>query len=388
MDVKLIYNKVYETTLQAFTDEKNFIVHRGGTGSGKTYEIVMFILLNICLSKPNKIITIVSESYPHLKRGVMRVTAEIIKKIGISVPFNETDKIYKFTNGTILEFVSADRLGSSLGNRRYLLYGNEINHLKKEVYDEMARRSEIVLSDFNPTAEFWLEDLLKFYDKSIVIKSNYLSNTELPQHEKDKIKKRASMDPNFKRIHIDCEYGNSEGLVFKPEQIILIDEFPKDLKYKYGQDFGFTAPATMMKTFMNEDSVFIDEIYYKTGMLEPDYKTELLTIEKHIKITSDSEAPDKISFIKNLGYNIFATKKGKGSVKDGIEKLQARKIYITKRSINTIKEFRELTHAVDKYGKNIDGEYVGEDHAIDGVRYSQEDYNAKKPSFGIGGISY
>ena len=87
----------------------------------------------------------------------------------------------------IIEFFSADRIDKALGARRDWLYGNEINSLKVDVWDELARRSEQIIGDFNPTSQFWLEEWLLNYDNVQVVKTNYLDNKFLPETERARI---------------------------------------------------------------------------------------------------------------------------------------------------------------------------------------------------------
>ena len=391
MKIKLRYGKVYSETTKAFNSGSEVIIHKGGTGSGKTYETMMYNLFQEGLTVQNKVITVVAESMPHLKMGAIRYIDHFINihNLHSIIKYHGTDKTYKIIpSGTVIEFFGADRLDKAIGARRYLLYGNEINSLKQPIWEELARRSERVIGDFNPTAKFWLEDWLQYYPKNCIIKSNYLDNIGCPQHEKERIELRAKKDLNFKRIHIDCEYGNAEDLVFKPETIVLIDQFPTDLKSSLGMDFGWTAPSTLTRVAINKDDVYIDEIFYKSQMNESDFVRELAPIDKRDKIVADSADQRMINYIyRNLGYNIHASKKGKDSVEFGLGFLQGKTIHITKNSINTIREFRNLTHAKDKFGNIIKGKYDGEDHSIDGVRYALEE-SLKPKNITSGGISF
>jgi len=92
----------------------------------------------------------------------------------------------------LLNFFSVDRIDKALGARRDWLFGNEINSLKKDVWDELARRSENVIGDFNPTSQFWLEDWLNNYDDTLIITSNYLDNGFLSETGKEKNREKGT----------------------------------------------------------------------------------------------------------------------------------------------------------------------------------------------------
>jgi len=363
---------IFVKTNNAFESGKNCIIHKGGSGSSKTFDTMIFIIY-LAIKQKNKIFTIVSESKPHLDIGVIRYAKTILESMELTgnIPFNLSKSFFSFPNGSIIEFFSADRIDKALGARRYLLYGNEVNSLKKDVWDELARRSEIILADFNPTRKFWLEDWLEFYKDNIVIKSNYLDNPYLPSYEVERIKLRASKDKNFKKIHIDCEYGSSEGVVFSPEQIILIDDFPTDAKFTYGLDFGYVAPSCMVKVADYDDNIYIEEMFYRSGL----NTLELINkVKEHnnSRIYADSEDRRMITELLANGVNVYQAKKRAGSVSAGISYLQGKKIHITKNSINVIKEFRELTHELNKQGQ-FTGKFCGEDHSVDATRYAIED---------------
>jgi len=370
---------------KAFSEGTKIIIHRGGTGSSKNFSNLQYAL-NLAWHMPKKIFTVISESIPHLKKGAIRDAGDILAMQAMEIPYNETERIFKYPNGAKVEFLSADRIDIATGPRRFLLYGNEINSFREDIWEEFARRSKYVIGDFNPVTPFWLEKWLEYQKDYKIIKSNYHDNPHLPKNEREKIERRCSIDPNFKRIHIDCEYGNAEDLVFMPENIILIDEFPKDLKYSYGLDFGFVAPAALVKTGMTDDAIYIDEIFYKSGMNQADYATEMSALDRRDKVTADSEDQSTINYLTQQGFNIFSAHKPPGSAAFGISFLQGKKIYITKRSVSTISEFRNLMYAKDRMG-NFTGKYSGEDHSVDATRYSISDQTGAQ-TVKIGGLHF
>ncbi len=239
-EVDLQYSEIFDFTKNAFDDGYKIVIHNGGTGSGKTYNIMMF-LLSVALNSENQVITVVSESRPHLDIGAIRILENLCKPLGLWEKSNWNISTARWTSqhtGSLIEFFSADRIDKALGARRDWLYGNEINSLKVGVWDELARRSENVIGDFNPTSQFWLENWIANYDNTKIIKSNYLNNQFLPETERKRIESRIKKDKNFRRIHFDCEYGISEGVVLSNWQ--QVDEMP-DGNYIYGLDFGFSC---------------------------------------------------------------------------------------------------------------------------------------------------
>lgn len=366
---------VYNETAKEIADGQKIIVHKGGTSSGKTYEIMLFTIIEVCMRFDNKVITVVSESFPHLYKGAYRIFQMIMKKEGWweRSQMNESKMIYTFPQtGTILEFASADRVAQSLGNRRFLLFVNEVNHTKKVIIDEMARRSRYFFCDFNPTAQFWLEDLLKYYGRYAIIKSNVNHNKFADPVEKANILLRCSLDPNFKRIHIDCEYGTTEGIIFDTWQ--SVPDFPDNCKtIIFGLDFGYTNdPTALVKVGVRGNEIYLDELIYQTKLTNQDIagRLERLGIRRTDEIFADSAEPKSIDEIYRERWNIKPTVKGADSVVNGIQLMQTFSIFVTENSINLIRELRSYAWQVDKEGRGINKPVDIYNHAIDAARYA------------------
>ena len=364
--------KIFLKTQQAFSSGKKVVIHRGGTGSGKTYDVMLY-LFSESMTRKDLIITVVSESRPHLEIGAIRILSGICKTVNLwqKENWNISKSVWTAPTGSIIEFFSADRIDKALGARRDWLYGNEINSLNKDVWDELARRSENIIGDFNPTAQFWLEDWLNNYDNTQVITSNYLDNPFLPETEKARIAKRASRDKNFKRIHIDCEYGITEGIIFT--NWFQVEAMPEG-DCMYGLDFGFSNhPSALVKTIETADAYYVDELIYQSGLLNSDIvkRFEALGIRKNYdEIIADSAEPKSIQEIHNAGYNIKGAVKGADSIRIGIDRLKSKTIFVTKRSTNLIKELRAYGWVTDKNGNPTNKPIDDNNHAIDALRYS------------------
>lgn len=366
---------IYHRTKQALDEGFKVVINKGGTASGKSEDLIRIILQEALRTDlKNEIITITSESYPHLDVGTIRMLENICAPIGWwgGTNWNKSKSVWTSpVNNNIIEFLSADRIGKALGARRRLLFGNELNNLKLEVWDEMARRSEIILADFNPTSKFWLEDWMKNYDHVKIIISNYLDNPFLSDTERGRIEKRAARDNNFRRVHIDCEYGIFEGLVF--EGFTLIDEMPNE-DYRFGLDWGFTNdPSAIVKVIETPDEIYADELLYRTGMLNRDIITFLegSGIKKNYDvIVADSAEPKSIKELHMAGFNILPAVKGPDSIRKGIDIIKSKKLFVTKRSLNLIKELRNYSWQLDKEGKATNKPIDANNHLIDSLRYS------------------
>lgn len=361
------HGECFEKILNAYDSGEKIIINKGGTGSGKTFDNIIF-LIALASKLKGEVFTVVSESVPHLEIGAIRIFDTVMKGAGLYRPdsWNVQQKRYTFRTGSLIEFFSADRIGKALGARRFLLYGNEINNLKFEIFDELARRSKVVLADFNPTAEFWLEKFLSFYP-GVVIKSNYLDNPFLPDHERERILRRAAMDENFKRVHIDAEYGNYEGVIFRDwKQAPVPDD--ADLM-GYGFDFGYTNdPSALVAIYRHSGSHYFKELIYQTGLLSGDMVKLMnqLGVDRIKPIYADSSDPRLIQEISNAGYNISGVKKEKVDIT--VEFCKPFINFVDPNSVNMIRELRAYSY-IRKDGVYTNTPSDINNHAIDADRY-------------------
>ena len=372
MKVEINGGQILKRTKAALDDGCKIIIHKGGTGSGKTYDIIQLLIIT-ALRERGKIITVVSESKPHLDIGAIRILKTVLKTHSLwrDADYNISTSRWTATTGTIIEFFSADRIDKALGARRDWLFGNEINSLKLEVWDELARRSEYVLGDFNPTSQFWLERWFDNYDHTRVITSNYLDNPYLSDTERERIEKRASRDANFRRIHIDCEYGVYEGLVFPEWQ--QCDELPEG-PTRFGLDFGYTNdPTALVRVVTTADAIYADELIYRTGMLNRDIAGMMHQIgirRNYDEIIADSAEPKSIDELRLAGYNVKPAVKGADSINAGIDRIKAKNLYVTRRSVNLIRELRNYAWVIDKMGIQTNKPMDMFNHCIDALRYA------------------
>ena len=377
IEIDIRYGKVFEKTCDAFDQGKEVVIHKGGTGSGKTEDILIYLLFYVAFQQSNLIITIVSESRPHLEIGAIRILKKYLLKSNnwSDERFNISASRYIAPTGSIIEFFSADRIGKALGARRDWLFGNEINSLKIGVWDELARRSRYIIGDFNPTAEFWLEEWLKDYPNHAVIKSNYLDNPFIPKHERDRIILKASHNENFKRVHIDCEYGITEGCIFENWHT---GEFDRSLPEIFGLDFGFNDPDACVKTAIDSKRkiMYWDERIYKSGNTPEALKMQLSqTCTRNNLIIADCADQRMINTLKRY-FNIKPVNKVKWTVSEALRLMQDYEHIVTPESVNLIKELRGYAWSDRKAGVPIDDF----NHLIDAGRYAfMESVNEPSP---------
>lgn len=382
----MITTNVFKKNILAFRSGVRRIVNHGGTSSSKTWSVLQLLLL-IAQRRQGVVISVMSETLPHLKLGAIRDFNKILVAEGLynEREINKSDRVYHFGN-SIIEFFSADSPSKVTGSRRNILYINECNNISYDIIKEAEIRTEDnIFYDYNPTSDFWITEEVftmaggvygskfKGMPEYVLIKSNYKDNRMCPPSIVREIELRAKRDPNFKRVHIDLEFGVSEGLIFP--SFTMVDDMPATDRQRYGMDFGFTNdPSTLIDERINDGKLWLDEMYYERGMTNPQLAKVLKDLVGKARVVADSSEPKSIKEISEYGINIVGAEKGPDSVRAGIDKLKGFEgIMVTKRSVNMIKEFRNY-----KYKQNSDGKFTNEpidyfNHCIDPARYAITD---------------
>ena len=173
------------------------------------------------------------------------------------------------------------------------------------------------------------------------------------------------------------QLGDLEGKIYTGWT--MIDTIPEEARLeKYGLDFGYSNdPTTVDAIYKWNDSLVIDEILHQKGLSNKQISEVLLSNEKAI-VVADSAEPKSIDEIASYGVPIIGAPKGKDSVNNGIQVVQGKKIMVTKRSINTWKEYRNYLWMTDKEGKIINEPSPIFNHHMDDIRYAIAGENRRK----------
>jgi len=356
--------KVFSRNLESYLDEVPLIVNQGGTSSSKTFSILQ-LLLNIALySIRPLIISVVSYSLPHLKLGAVRDFENILIDAGINIDSikNKSDINYKIGN-SIIEFFSADNIGKVHGPRRDILYLNECNNIKYDIYTQLRIRTrKCCFIDYNPTSEFWVHTDVIPNEKHKFIKSTYKDNSCLDQSIIDQIEARKNNE-NWWRVYGLGEVGQLEGAILKNWKY---GKFDNDIPYGYGLDFGVTDPDAMLKVGVDKANrkLYWKEEIYKTGN-STGALADLMQTKVELKklIIAESASPRTILDLRSRGFNIKAVKKGR--VLDDIKMLLEWEIIVDEDSYNLGKELNNWVW-LDKTGEITIDAF---NHLIDAGRY-------------------
>lgn len=352
------------------------VVNQGGTWSAKTYSILQ-VLFRRLSEEDKKVATVVGQDIPNLKAGALRDAlniygnSESLQRLIKS--YNGTDRLFRFKNDSILEFKSYDSPQDAKSGKRNYLFINEANGIPKTIYDELSlRTSDQEFIDYNPNAEFWVhEELIGSPGVQLII-SDHRHNPFVPQAQRDKIEALKGKDEELWKVYARGLTGKIEGLIFR--NWTVVNEIPQGAKFiGNGLDFGFTNDvAANVSVFLQDGELWIDELFYETGLTNPDICKKLAEhgIQKNQSVIADSSEPKSIKEISQLGYLIEGAEKGPDSVNASIDILKRYQMNVTRSSVNLRKELNNYKWKVDKLtGKAINQPVDAFNHAIDALRY-------------------
>jgi phage terminase large subunit len=374
-------NVVFEHLLDS---ESKIVIEQGGTRSGKTYNILLYIIFHYCQVNKGKTITICRKTFPALRASVMRDFLDILKQHDKydEELHNKSNSEYELS-GNLVEFISLDQPQKVRGRKRNLLFINEANELAFEDWQQLVFRTEDkIILDYNPSDEYhWIYDKVKDRDDADFYITTYLDNPFLEPSIKAEIERLRDTDEQYWQIYGLGQKGISKATIFNFTETNVI---PEDAEFvSYGADAGYTNdPTTLVSVYKKDYNLYIKEHLYQTQMTTVDIHNKW----KQIGITRepiyfDSAEPRLIEELRRMGWNVRPSIKGADSVNAGIDLLKRFKIHIYKDSHNAIQEFRNYKWQEDKSGKLMNKPVDKNNHLIDATRYAT--YSVlSKPNFG------
>ncbi len=397
-DVLNLKNNIPPKLIEFMNSRKMYQILYGGRSSAKTRTALSKLLIR-ALEKKNQTIlctrqyqsSIEASTYAELKQIIFQENLEkffIIKHDHIAC-HNGTKFIFKGLSVDIMQIKSIPNIS--------VCFVEEAEKITKNLWDVLdptlrQNGCELIVL-FNPrerqsaTYQTWLEE--KIDEEDILrIEINYMDN---PFNSALILKKIERMKENdyarYEHIYLGKVLDISEDVIFKGRFKILDEQLVfenNNYKYKnknvymqYGMDFGFSVdPAAFVELcFLDDDTIYINNEVYKTGLLPNNY---VKTIEKEFGKNAansfwyaDCSRPDTIAQLKFDGLRIEGAQKSKGSIEAGIEYLLSKKIIIHPRCTNMIYEFYNYKYKVDKNSGITTSEIIdASNHLFDAIRYA------------------
>lgn len=346
-----------------------FIGNEGSSRSSKSYSLAQLMVV-IALSE-KKEITVTSPSLPHLKRGAMKDVLDVMKAWDLydEKNHNKTDNILRFPDtGSYIEFFGIEDVGKLRGPGRDILWMNEMNLQNKAAYTQLALRTKhIIFGDWNPADEYSYVYPLVDDPKNKKIHSTYLNNLQfLTKEQIDEIESLKDADENLWKVFGLGLRGTSTETIYTHWK--ECETFPQCDQVAFGLDFGFNHPNALVKVGELDGKHYVEELIYETKLTTDDliYIIKSLGITDSIPIYCDSARPDTIEELNRAGLWALSSNK---SVWDGIQYVKSKPLYITRNSINLLKEIKSYKWMVDKNGIVTEIPVKFKDDGMDAMRY-------------------
>ena len=369
--MKQIQTNVVFEELEKISEAK-IRVFQGGSRSGKTWNILLWIIFSYCYKHKNKTISICRKTLPSLKASVLRDFLEILRhnELYSELYHNKTSNEY-WLNGNLIEFFSLDMGSRVRGRKRDLLFVNEANEIDYESWSQLLFRTDGgIIIDYNPHDQFhWIYDkVLERQDCKLHI-STYRDNPFISEVLKREIERLQYTDPEYWRVYGLGLRGQNRSLVFK---FNIIDTIPDDAKFlAYGLDFGFSNdPSSLCATYIKDDDMYVKELLYTTGLTNQDISREFesLGLDRRDEVFADSSEPKSIEELYRMGWNVKGKKKYE--INYGIDLVRRYKLHVTKDSTNAIKELESYKFVEDRNGNPTNKPLDANNHFCDSLRYS------------------
>lgn len=370
---------VYDRLVDAVGRTERFVSSCGGTRSGKTFAALQFIF-KLALSDTRPTITsVVSETFPHLKRGAIRDFREVLGDLWDEDCWSKGESIYTLRNGSRIEFFSADAPAKVHGPARDRLFLNEVQNIPWEIARQLFVRTRgLVLMDYNPTHEGWVQEQIESRQECVTIHSTYKDNSFLSPEQVREIEANQG-DANWWRVYGLGLVGSLEGLIYPDFQ--LIDKLPEneDLTEVWGMDFGFQDPTAIVKVLADPGRkvAYIQQKCYERAMKNEHITAKLVSDPpgRYVNIWADCEDPKSIKEIGDAtGLKIRPCDKSAPVRSDKrkfqIQWMQGWRLFVTKDSLDLIKDLRNYCFEKDKDGNLTDYPIHEWSHGPDALRYA------------------
>jgi phage terminase large subunit len=352
-----------------------FMINQGGSRSSKTYSLCQMVIV-YCLTNPGKLVSIIRKTFPTLRGTVMRDFFEVMRDLELydERAHHKTEQMYNFPNGSQVEFFGADNGQKLRGRKRDVLWINESNELSFEEFTQLnMRTTEKLIFDFNPSENFhWLYDLIS-RPEAILIHSTYKDNPFLGEAQIKEIENLIMYDESYYKIYALGEKGSGKTTIYTHWK--YYEHLPEVKETFYGFDPGFNHPSSLVEVNIIDNTAYVKEIIYKSGLTVSDLIREMdeLKISKSKDIICDTARPEIIEDLRRKGYN---AKNAIKNVKEGIDSVKSTEVFIQKESLNILKEI-----AAYKWKSNgdlvLDEPVKVYDDAMDAMRYAIHYWKSK-----------
>ena len=386
-----IFNPVYLPYLEDYSTR--FLLFYGGAGSGKSHFIAQRLVYKAL--KDTRKILVLRKVNRTTKASTFQLLLDTLNQFGILnyCVINRTDFSITLPTGSQFLCMGLDdpeKIKSITGLTDAWLEEatefslDDFSQVNLRVRDPKAENQEIILS-LNPVSKanwcylhFFAEnpELDEFRKTVRIVHTTYKDNPHLPEAYVQALLMMKATNEVYYKIYALGEFGSLDKLIYNNWQKMDFD--PDTIKGQLlcGLDFGYTNDPTAFTASIlveNERRIYIFKEWGGTGYLNDAIAEQIkeMGFAKSI-ICADSAEQKSIDEIKRLGISrIKPCVKGKGSVLQGIQKLQQYELIVHPSCENVIEELENYAWKKDKQtNEYINEPAEGFDHYMDSLRYS------------------
>jgi len=329
-------------------DDHRVALIYGGAGSGKSYQIAIYLLRKF-FTEDNISILITRKTTPSLRLTTYKLMLELMDKFFTNMyDHNKTEMTVRYKNNELI-FKGLDEASKIRSAEFNYIHMEECSEFNLNEYQELSLRLRKpnsnginkLIASTNPISIFsWVyTDLYCNPDPSIVkYKSTWKDN---PFLDKTYIEELQKLQGNYRKIFLEGEFGMLEGLIF-PDFEIYSNVFDTVVDHCYGLDFGYVHKSSLVKIMFLDSGKFIaDEKIAASGQTNSQLIEMVKDIipenERDVPIYCDSAEPARINDMYENNLNVFKAKK---DILPGIDYMIQNFLGCTSTSLNLIRELR------------------------------------------------
>lgn len=387
-----------------FFQEARYKGIHGGRGSGKSHFLAEAAIENaICI--PGYRVLYLREIQKSLEQSSKFLLESKIKSLGVEEYFDvdkthintDTGGMFVF-NG--LQNHTADSIKSMEGfDLAVIDEGQRISRRSWDLlYPTIRKPGSQIWVAWNPDKptdpidEFFRSKEAEKDPDIITIEMNWQDNPwfkKSPMY-KDMLRDRRRDPDRYAHIWGGGYQKNSEARVFKNWRIDTVQRPDRAIVFYCGADWGFSVdPTVLIVCYIIGKTLFVYREAYQIGCeidKTPDLFDKVTDRSGEMRawpITADSARPETISYMRRNKYpRIRPSRKGPGSVEEGINFLKDYDIVVDPSCVHTIDELTHYSFKIDPLTGLVTPVLDDKkNHVIDALRYAVEPI--RKPQAGV-----
>lgn len=387
-----LFNTVYLPFLSDYSHRYN--IYYGGRASGKSYFIADKLIIK-ALTFQSKMLFLLKQDN-RVEDTVWRMALDSLMKFQMydKCKINKSNHTIELPNGSWIKCVGLQEPERIKGYVNVdTVWMEEATNFTSDDFEltdgtirGSAKYKELYLS-FNPvTRQNWVYKYFGFDtnivpEDTFILKTTYKDNKWCDSATIARLERLKERNPSRYKIEAEGDFATLDKLVIPSYDV---QEFDWKEKLHSGNrtflalgcDFGYQDPTAFIGSVVDDDEkvLYIFDEYYQRGMLSTDI-ARMITDKgfRKERIFFDCAEPKSIQEIKRLGIErATPCKKGKDSIKHGIQKILQYRIVVHPACVHVVDEFENYSYKKDKNT----GEYTSEPldngycHLIDALRYS------------------